>query len=76
MTTADPKPTEGRCAHCQQPRVVFPAKPEWGRVPDPLCTTDWQLFAEARANNTFVDWTDAFDNGTDEQLAAGFGGAP
>jgi hypothetical protein len=55
---------------------VFPAKPEWGRAPDPLCTTDWQLFAEARANNTFVDWTDAFDNGTDEQLAAGFGGAP
>jgi hypothetical protein len=40
-----------------------------------LCTSDWQLYAEARANNTFVDWNDAFDNGTDEQLAAGLRGA-
>ncbi|MFE2967530.1 hypothetical protein ACFXKC_28430 [Streptomyces sp. NPDC059340] len=72
--TATP-PAEGRCAHCDQPRIVFPTKPEWGQVPSPMCTSDWQLFAEARDNNTFVDWNDAFLNGTDDQLAAGLGGA-
>jgi hypothetical protein len=62
------QPTEGVCARCEQPRVVFPAKPEWGRVPTPLCTTDWSLFADARAGGTFVDWNDAFDNASDDQI--------
>lgn len=66
-------PTEGRCARCGQPRVVFPSNPDWGAVPSPLCTSDWQLYADARANKTFVDWNDAFDNASDEQLAAGLG---
>ncbi|MGW7053085.1 hypothetical protein [Streptomyces sp. NPDC054887] len=65
---------EGRCARCGQPRVLFAPNPAWGRVPGPLCTSDWRLYAEARANSTFVDWNDTFDNGTDEQLAAGLGG--
>lgn len=65
--------TAGRCARCEQSRIVFPAKAEWGDVPSPLCTSDWQLYAEARVNRTFVDFNDAFDNATDEQLEAAFG---
>ncbi|MFH8483571.1 hypothetical protein [Streptomyces sp. NPDC018055] len=61
---------EGRCARCKQSRAVFPAKAEWGDVPTPLCTTDWQRFAEARANRTYVDWADAFDNASDEEFEA------
>ena len=70
MTT--PKPVEGQCARCEQPRVVFPAKPEWGDVPTPLCTSDWQLYAEGRANGTYVDFNDAFDYASDEELEAKF----
>lgn len=70
MTTQSTPATDGRCARCQQSRVVFPAKPEWGDAPTPLCTSDWQLYAEARASKTYADWTDAFDNATDEEIAA------
>ncbi|OLT13049.1 hypothetical protein BJF79_03885 [Actinomadura sp. CNU-125] len=63
-----PNPKNGTCGRCKQPRPVFPAKKEWGRVPAEMCLRCWQLFAEARANSTFVDWGDAFDNATDEQL--------
>lgn len=66
---------EGRCARCEQPRIVFPAKPEWGDVPSPLCTTDWQLYDQARANGSFIDWPDAFDNATDEQIEQHIGSA-
>lgn len=60
--------SEGRCARCKQPRIVFPAKVEWGKVPSPLCTTDWQAYAEARENNTYVDSKDAFDNASDREF--------
>jgi hypothetical protein len=63
-----PEPTTGRCGKCWQTRPLFPSKREWGTVPDPMCTSCWQAYAEARANGTFVDWGDAFDNATDEQL--------
>lgn len=65
--------TTGPCRHCQQPRPLFPAKTSWGDVPSPLCSPCWSKYADARANNTYVDWNDAFDNGSDEELAAGFG---
>lgn len=60
--------SEGRCARCKQPRIVFPAKAEWGKVPSPLCTTDWQAYAESRENNTYVDSKDAFDNASDHEF--------
>lgn len=63
-----PAPKNGTCGQCWQTRPVFPAKTEWGRVPAEMCTRCWQVFAEARARGTFVDWDDAFDNATDEQL--------
>lgn len=65
-------PREGRCARCNQPRTVFDALPEWGRVQSPLCTRDWQLYADARANRTYVDFHDAFDNAGDEEFEAKF----
>ncbi len=68
------KPIEGICGKCEQPRAVFPPKPEWGDVPELLCTSCWGLFAEARANGSFVDWNDAFDNATDEQIEAHLAG--
>lgn len=58
------------CGRCRQPRHVHPAKPEWGRVPSHLCTTCWGRYDEARANNDYVDWSDAFDNASDEELVA------
>ena len=63
-----PEPKKGACRRCDQIRPLFPAKTEWGRVPAEMCTRCWSLFAEARANGTFVDWGDAFKNATDEQL--------
>lgn len=60
--------SEGRCARCKQPRVVFPAKAEWGKVPSPLCTTDWQTYDKARANGSYVDTADAFDNASDAEF--------
>ncbi|RCH70511.1 hypothetical protein DT019_03200 [Streptomyces sp. SDr-06] len=62
------EPVEARCARCGQRRVVFPAPEEWGAAQSPLCTRDWQLYAEARANKTYVDFHDAFDNASDEEL--------
>ncbi|TDD97594.1 hypothetical protein [Actinomadura rubrisoli] len=63
-----PKPKTGTCGKCEQARPLFPARKEWGDVPESMCSPCWQVFAEARANGTFVDWGDAFDNATDEQL--------
>jgi hypothetical protein len=57
------------CARCKQPRTLHPAKPEWGRTPSPLCGPCWESYAEARAQGDYVDWNDAFDNASDEQLA-------
>lgn len=48
--------------------MVFPANPERGRVPTPLCTSDWQRYAVARASKAYVDFNDAFDNATDQEL--------
>lgn len=67
------KQVEGRCARCNQQRVVFEAPAEWGAVQSPLCTRDWGLYAEARANKTYVDFHDAFDNASDEELEDGLG---
>ncbi|GGV34066.1 hypothetical protein GCM10010182_67390 [Actinomadura cremea] len=73
MTTPEPK--DGTCGKCKQARPLFPARPEWGRVSAEMCSRCWQVFAEARANDTFVDWNDAFDNATDEQLEEHVSGA-
>lgn len=67
-------PETGSCARCRQTRPLFAPKPEWGWVPGLLCSTDWQRYADARANGTFVDANDAFDNATDEQFEAGLNG--
>lgn len=64
------EPKVGTCGKCGQTRPLFPAKKEWGEVPCQMCTSCWQVYAEARANNTFVDWQDAFHNATDEQIGA------
>lgn len=63
-----PEPKTGICRKCKQTRPLFPTNPGWGRVPVELCSPCWSHFAEARENGTFVDWNDAFDNATDEQL--------
>ena len=63
-------PVEGTCGRCSQSRIVHPDKPEWGDVPSILCTSCWQLYAEARANGTYVDWSDAFDNASDAEINA------
>lgn len=70
-----PEPKTGTCGKCKKTRPLFPTKPEWGRVPQEICSPCWSRFADARANATFVDFNDAFDNATDEQLEAGLAGA-
>lgn len=67
-------PRQGPCERCQQPRPTF----AWP-TPDSddrkwLCAPCWSMFQEARDAGTFVDWNDAFDNATDEQLAEGLSG--
>lgn len=69
------QPLEARCARCGRTGPTFPPDPAWGRVDGPLCSRDWQAFAEARANATYVDWNDAFDNASDEELEANFDGS-
>lgn len=63
MTTTAP------CHRCQQSRPLFPADPAWGRTPSDLCSPCWQRYAEARAQNDYVDWNDAFDNASDDELS-------
>ncbi len=63
-----------RCRRCRQPRQVFPAPEDWGDVPSPLCSPCWTRYADARASGSFVDWTDAFDNATDDDLEAALEG--
>jgi hypothetical protein len=70
------QPTTGNCGRCRQPRPLFPAKDSWGDVPGPLCSPCWSKYADARANRTYVDFNDAFDNATDEELSAGLGLTP
>jgi hypothetical protein len=62
------QPTIGVCARCGQTRPVFQPEESWGRVRGPLCSPDWQKYADARASRDFVDFKDAFDNATDEEL--------
>ncbi|MFF9197308.1 hypothetical protein ACF09L_19080 [Streptomyces sp. NPDC014779] len=66
-------PAEDTCGRCKQTRPLFAAKTEWGRVPPLLCSPCWSRYADARARNTFVDFNDAFDNATDEQLSDALG---
>lgn len=63
------------CGRCQQARVVHPAKTEWGRTPSPLCTSCWQRYDQARANDSYVDWNDAFDNASDDELSGALSAA-
>lgn len=67
------QPAEDRCGRCTQTRPLFHAKTDWGSVPPHLCSPCWSKYADARANHTFVDFNDAFDNATDEQLSDGLG---
>lgn len=64
--------TPGNCGRCAQRRPCFPPKPEWGDVPALLCVRCWSTYADARANKTYVDFKDAFDNATDEELEGRF----
>lgn len=73
MTTPS-APEEGRCARCGRTGPVFPPQKSWGRVPGPLCARDWEKYDTARADQTYVDWNDAFDNASDEELEKGFRG--
>jgi hypothetical protein len=67
----------GPCRRCKQPqRPLFPAKADWGDVPDLLCSPCWSRYADARENKTYVDFNDAFDNASDEELSAGLGLTP
>jgi hypothetical protein len=70
MTTPTTPPI-AQCKRCGQKRHTFAPKPEWGKVPDTLCSPCWSGYADARAEGTFFDFNDAFDNASDEQLAAG-----
>lgn len=65
-------PGEETCRRCQQMRVVFDAKPEWGKVPSPLCSPCWSRYAEAREDNSYVNFNDAFDNADDDELGSWF----
>ncbi|RZF05996.1 hypothetical protein [Streptomyces albidoflavus] len=60
----------GRCHRCQQPRAVFAADASWGQVPSPLCSPCWSKYADARASRSYVDFNDAFDNASDDELGA------
>jgi hypothetical protein len=75
MTTAANAP-EGPCRRCGQPRPLFPAQKTWGDVPSPLCPNCWSTYADARAAGSFVDFNDAFDNATDDQLQDALAGRP
>jgi hypothetical protein len=66
--TAPARP-EGVCRRCGQTRPLFVTLADWVTPPVWLCTVDWQALAEARYAGTFLDWADAFDNATDDQIA-------
>ena len=70
-----PEPTTDPCARYGQHRPLFPADPAWGDVPTPLCSPCWQQYADARANGSFVNFGDAFDNADDDALLRYLGGA-
>lgn len=64
--------SENRCVRCHQPRPdLFPPEPAWGEVKGPLCARCWSLYAEARDRRSYVDWDDAFDNASDDEIARG-----
>lgn len=66
-------PTTGPCARCRQPCLRFPADPKWkGTAPTPLCLSCWGRYAEARKAGSYVDWTDALTNATDDEIARQF----
>lgn len=74
--TATPK-TIGPCNRCKQPhRPLFPAEKAWGDVPSLLCSPCWSRYADARANKSYVDFHDAFNNASDEELSEGLGLTP
>lgn len=70
MTTT-PTPVTTACGRCGQTRPCFRQQNGWG-APDLLCSPCWSRYADARANNTFIDANDAFDNANDDQLEAWF----
>ncbi|MFB7763551.1 ASCH domain-containing protein [Streptomyces xiamenensis] len=63
------RPREGNCGHCQQPRPLFAASPDW-LAPDLLCSPCWSRYAKARATGRFVDEDDAIANARTEGRAA------
>jgi hypothetical protein len=64
----------GDCARCHRlNRPVFGPTAEWGRVPSPLCSPCWSTYADVRAAGRFVDFNDAFDNASGEQLETAIG---
>lgn len=70
------EPAVDRCGRCRQTRPCFDAKADWGRVPARLCSPCWSSYADARAARTYLDFNDAFDNASDEELSAGLGLTP
>lgn len=73
--TANPRPVDSTCGRCGQTRPCFPQKNGWG-APDLLCSPCWTKYADARAAKSYVDFNDAFDNASDEELDAWLAGRP
>ncbi len=68
-------PETGTCGRCRKKdRPLFAPSEEWGdNVPAWLCAHCWGAYADARANNTYLDFNDAFDHASDEELEERFG---
>lgn len=69
--TLNAPPRQGPCPRCRKDLPVFDTPRDV--VPKQLCADCWSAFREAREAGTFVDWSDAFDNASDEQLSKGLG---
>lgn len=74
MSAFIPEQQDGRCARCSLTGPVFTPDDTWGKTKGALCARCWSATAEARANGTYTDWHDAFDNATDDELENGIRG--
>jgi hypothetical protein len=61
-------PAEGPCARCAQTRPLYARRFEGDDKAAMLCPRCWSEYQVARENGEFLDWNDAFDNATDEQI--------
>lgn len=56
------------CSRCLQVRPLYEPRPEWGDEWALFCVRCWSVMCEARENSTYVDFHDAFNNASDEEL--------